>query len=151
MPLPPFDSSSGNLPPGIHEATWDELTAAFGSTPQRRQLLDGLLRALRSLRRAGCRLAYVNGSFVTAKQTPGDFDGCWDAQGVDPDALDPVLLDFTNRRAAQKAKFGGSSSLLLPALIERERGSRTSFSATKRPAILKASSRSISEVFHDHQ
>lgn len=27
--------------------------------------------------------------------------------GVDPDLLDPVLLTFGNRRAAQKARFGG--------------------------------------------
>jgi hypothetical protein len=50
---------------------------------------------------------YINGSFVTAKDVPGDFDACWDADGVDPDRLDPVLLDFSNRRAAQKAKYGG--------------------------------------------
>jgi hypothetical protein len=37
----------------------------------------------------------------------GDFDGCWEAQGVNASALDPVLLDFTARRAAQKAKYGG--------------------------------------------
>jgi hypothetical protein len=36
-----------------------------------------------------------------------DFDGCWEAEDVDPDALDPVLLDFRHPRAAQKAKFGG--------------------------------------------
>jgi hypothetical protein len=27
--------------------------------------------------------------------------------GVDADALDSVLLDFTNRRASQKAKYAG--------------------------------------------
>jgi hypothetical protein len=50
---------------------------------------------------------YLNGSFATAKAVPGDFDGCWDAAGVDAALLDPVLLDFRNRRAAQKAKYGG--------------------------------------------
>jgi hypothetical protein len=44
---------------------------------------------------------------VTAKAVPGDFDACWDGVGVDPDRLDPVLMDFSNHRAAQKAKFGG--------------------------------------------
>ena len=57
-------------------------------------------------------MLYLDGSFVTDKETvygapPGDFDGCWDPVGVDPMLLDPVLLDFTNKRAAQKAKFGG--------------------------------------------
>jgi hypothetical protein len=50
---------------------------------------------------------YIDGSFVTRKDIPGDFDGCWEAAGVDPDKLDPALLEFANLRAAQKAKFLG--------------------------------------------
>lgn len=107
MPIPNFDPATGNLPPGIHEATWDEIVAGFGGAPNRQQLLDGLLRSLQALRSAGCRRAYVDGSFATAKDAPADFDGCWEPQGVDPDALDPVLLDFSNGREAQKAKYGG--------------------------------------------
>lgn len=107
MPIPDVDEVTGNLPPGIHQATWEELDRAFGSTPHRRALLEGLRRALSDLRRAGCRRAYVDGSFVTAKEAPGDFDACWDPQGVDPDALEPTLLDFTSRRAAQKARYRG--------------------------------------------
>ena len=83
------------------------MEAAFGRTRWRRQLLAGLRAALEALRAAGCRRAYVDGSFVTAKEVPGDFDGCWEAQGVDPAALDPVLLDFRHPRTAQKTKFGG--------------------------------------------
>jgi hypothetical protein len=48
---------------------------------------------------------------VTAKEVPGDFDGCWETDSVDEDALDPVLLTFSNRRTAQKAKFGGEMFL----------------------------------------
>ena len=52
----------------------------------------------------------------TTKELPNDFDGCWSIEGVDADLLDPVLLDFSNGRAAQKAKYGGE---LFPAeLIE---------------------------------
>jgi hypothetical protein len=57
---------------------------------------------------------YVNGSFVTAKDQPGDFDACWQASNVDPALLDPTLLDFSDRRRAQKAKFGGE---LFPAEV----------------------------------
>ena len=60
-----------------------------------------------SLKDSGCRRAYIDGSFVTAKEQPDDFDGCWEVDGVDPDKLDPVLLEFANRRAAQKAKYFG--------------------------------------------
>jgi len=104
--IPEFNAH-GLLPEGIHSATWDEVRERFGGNERRRQLLAGLVAALLLLRAAGCRRVYINGSFVTAKEVPGDFDGCWEAQGVDPAALDPVLLDFRHPRTAQKAKFGG--------------------------------------------
>jgi hypothetical protein len=105
--IPPFEPDTGNLPPRIHIADWGEFTARYGTTPHRLRLLGGLKAALDALLAVGCRRVYIDGSFVTAKQAPGDFDGCWDVAGVDPSLLDPVLLTFANRRAAQKAKFGG--------------------------------------------
>jgi hypothetical protein len=105
--IPRFEKTSGNLPAGTHEATWDEVAARYGYTPHRRLLLAGLKGALDALRLAGCHRAYVDGSFVTAKREPGDFDVCWDVDDVDPDLLDPVLLTFDNSRAAQKAKYHG--------------------------------------------
>lgn len=104
--IPPFDES-GKLPRGIHQATWREFVERYGTSDRRRELLEGLRRALVSLREARCLRAYIDGSFVTAKKRPGDFDACWEAGGVDPDILDPALLTFTNGRAAQKARFGG--------------------------------------------
>jgi hypothetical protein len=104
--IPPF-SDSGNLPEGVHDATWDEILERFGTTERRRELLKGLRSALETLRDAGCRRAYLDGSFVTAKDEPGDFDACWEIAGVDVGLLDPVFLTFGNRRAAQKERFGG--------------------------------------------
>ena len=106
MTIPPFQEG-GNLPPGIHAATWEEIIARFGGTAWRSELLAGLRDALENLRHAGCRRAYVDGSFATAEEAPGDFDACWEAAGVDPDRLDPVLLTFANARAAQKERFRG--------------------------------------------
>lgn len=114
--LPPFQTS-GNLPPGLHHATWDEVVARFGTTAHRRRLLEGLLRALQSLRQAGCSVAYLDGSFVTSREVPGDFDACWAEEGVDPDKLDPVLKIFDDGRALQKAKFFGE---LFPASIDAD-------------------------------
>ena len=54
--------------------------------------------------------AYLDGSFVTDKNEPNDFDACWEMVGVDFDLLDqeiPVLLDWSRKREAQKATFGG--------------------------------------------
>jgi hypothetical protein len=103
----PAEDGRYQLPPGIHAATWRELVERFGTNERRREILAGLLRALQALNMAGCQRAYVDGSFVTSKEIPGDFDGCWDHTGVNFDALDPVLLDFEGRREAQKAKFEG--------------------------------------------
>lgn len=106
-PFRGLEPESGNLPAGVHDATWNELVAVFGAGRRRERLLHGLLRALYALKLAGCRRAYVDGSFVTSKPEPGDFDVCWEAAGVVARRLDPVLLDFSDGRAAQKAKYGG--------------------------------------------
>lgn len=104
--IPPF-SAEGNLPPGIHSATWQEIVDRFGQTARRRRLLVGLQAAVEALRQAGCRTVYIDGSFVATKVAPGDFDACWEPDGVDPLLLDPVLLTFDHGRRAQKAKYGG--------------------------------------------
>jgi hypothetical protein len=58
---------------------------------------------------------FLDGSFISQKPIPGDFDALWDTTGVDIDKIDPVLLDFTRRRERQKLKYEGeffpSSSL----------------------------------------
>ena len=63
---------------------------------------------------AGCGTAYLNGSFVTSKESPNDYDACWEEAGVDPTVLDPVLLTFDPGRAMQKAKYMGE---LFPASV----------------------------------
>lgn len=106
MKLPRFDAD-GDLPPGIHWTDWETFELRFGRNRWRRTLLDGLKAAIIDLRKAGCQTVYVDGSFVTSKEPPGDFDGCWDPSGVDTTLLNPVLLDVTPPRKAQKARYGG--------------------------------------------
>ena len=105
--IPAPDPSTGNLPPGEHLAEWVDVVERFGKTPWRRHLLDGLAGALRDLRAAGCKRAYIDGSFITTKDHPGDFDACWDLNGVDFDVIDEVLLTFDAGRRAKKAKYRG--------------------------------------------
>jgi len=95
------------LPPGVHEATLEEVEACLATNACRRRLFAGLSRGCKALRRAGCKTVYLDGSYVTGKPHPGDFDACWDPQDVDPTKLDPVLLDFLDARRAQKQKYFG--------------------------------------------
>lgn len=103
--LPPFNDE-GNLPLGIHNATWEELEERFGTNSHRETLLRGMKKALLALKAAGCQRVYIDGSFVTDKSDPHDYDACWEMDGVDPDLLDPFLLEFDNT-LFQKAKYRG--------------------------------------------
>jgi len=95
------------LPPGVHLATLEEIEQRFATNEKRRTLFEGFRRAVDALRQAGCTTIHLDGSFVTDKPEPGDFDACWDPAGVDPAKLDPILLDFADMRKRQKEKFGG--------------------------------------------
>lgn len=92
----------------MHKADWDDLVRTFGTNERRRVLLGGLSAACSALAAAGCTQLWVDGSFVTDKDRPGDYDACWDWVGVDDRLLDPVLIDFSPAgRAAIKAKYLG--------------------------------------------
>ena len=104
--IPDFEND-GLLPHGIHWATWQEISDRFGTNDHRKLLLVGLKDALTALKTAGCHSVYIDGSFVTSKEAPGDFDACWDPNNVDPHKIDPVLLRFEPGRVTQKAKYGG--------------------------------------------
>jgi len=95
------------LPPGIHEASLTEIGAIFAGTPYRKKLFDGFHNAVKALKQAGCLCVYLNGSFVTEKPDPGDFDACWCTSNVDLNKLDPVLMTFADKRKSQKLKYHG--------------------------------------------
>ena len=95
------------LPPGVHIASLQAIKQRFAYNRLRVQLYGGLQQACANLATAGCRSLYLDGSFVTEKPEPGDFDACWDPVGVNQRRLDPVFRDFSNLRAKQKQKFGG--------------------------------------------
>lgn len=103
--IPPFDDT-GNLPPGIHWATWEELADRFSTNDHRQMLTGGLRKALKALKRASCKVVYVDGSFVSNKAMPHDYDACWELEGVDLMVIDPILLEFDNT-IIQKAKYRG--------------------------------------------
>jgi hypothetical protein len=122
--LPDADSLTGYLPPGVHHAPWSEVAPRFSANGHRSRLLGGLLAALQNLAGAGCQSVLLDGSFVSQKDLPEDYDGAWDIRGVDPLQLDPVLLDFSNGRAAMKSKYLGelfpATAVAAPGLLYRD-------------------------------
>lgn len=109
--IPNFITISGCpwqvLPPGIHDATLNEVYQRFVTNTRRKELYGGLEQGLGNLFKSGCLQAFLDGSYVTDKPIPGDYEVCWDGRYVNPTILDPVFLDFSNGREAQKLKYGG--------------------------------------------
>ena len=101
----PALQANGELPPGEHEASLDEVEAVYGSSNDcRRLLMRGLRKAANNFGRSGVRTLWINGSFITDKEEPNDIDGCWEyIPVVDSEKLDPVFL---GTREEMKDKYG---------------------------------------------
>lgn len=87
--------------------TWGPFVARFGWNNRRRFLLGGMHRALLNLGAAGCKAAIIDGSFVTNKSEPSDFDLAFDPVGMNGSRVDTVLLRHDDGRKAMKAKYFG--------------------------------------------
>ena len=105
MSIPPLQTN-GELPPGEHFASLDDIEAKFGCTNDRRKLLmRGLREAALNFYEAGVRTLWIDGSFVTDKEEPNDIDGCWEyTSSVNLEILDQVFLQHS--RNAMKTKYG---------------------------------------------
>jgi len=118
------DPRTGYLPAGIHEAAWGEVVNCFAGNIRRKRLTEGLFAACRNLAGAGCIEILLDGSFVTEKPIPGDYDAAWETVGVVPERLDPVLLDSRNGFAAARAKYLGdlfpASGVAEPGVLFRD-------------------------------
>ena len=101
--LPPLNER-GFLPPGVYETTWAELKNRFGFNSHRQKMLIGLEAVLYLLGTANCQRVYLGGSFISSKEYPNDFDGCYDDMSIDYDLLDPI---FDEELTAQQDRFGG--------------------------------------------
>jgi Family of unknown function (DUF6932) len=72
--LPPFDEH-GNLPPGIHRASVEEVADRFGTGSEEREVeIKELSRFIEAARSVGAKRLIINGSFVTDKVAPNDVD-----------------------------------------------------------------------------
>jgi hypothetical protein len=75
MALPDF-TDTGDLPAGVYEASLAEAVARFGTSGRRRRLLARRLERIYhiAIQTGQLRQFVVFGSFVTAKNEPGDVD-----------------------------------------------------------------------------
>ncbi|MEN6308985.1 MAG: hypothetical protein ABFD91_14650 [Anaerohalosphaeraceae bacterium] len=104
--IPAFDKN-GNLPPGIFKVTLEEVKTSLTWSKRRQELFAGLERAVDNLNAAGVLQIYIDGSFTTNKDEPGDIDGCWvPNREVDTKILDPVFFALRPPREAMKIKYG---------------------------------------------
>ena len=84
-------NTRGLLFPGIHVISWGNFIEEYSFSPRRIYLFSGMKKALLHFKQAGCKRVYIDGSFVSKKTEPGDYDACWDSSDVDFTLLDPMF------------------------------------------------------------
>ena len=100
----------GNLEPGIYEMDWDEFKDEFGFNEHRRWLLEGAEIAIEDLRTVGCEAIYMDGSFITKKIEPKDYDLCWEDEGinlVDVAKMCRPLIDLGWKKSKMLERYRG--------------------------------------------
>ncbi len=121
MPLPAFDSH-GDLPVGVHLATFVEVLARFGQgTPQRELVTSRLIRVYELAQRTGKLERFIIfGSYITTKPEPNDVDIILVmADDFTEHDYDPVLLPvFEHLRAQQE--LGASIFAIRPGFVVGE-------------------------------
>jgi len=102
-------NNEGALPEGVHELSLEDFKLMFVYNNRRTQIFEGFLVLLKDLRAINCRVVYVDGSFVTSKEQPGDIDVCWeDDEEINWDLLDsnyPIFFDMNPPREAQQRRY----------------------------------------------
>ncbi len=101
---------------------WEEFKLIYGYNTTRATIMEGMEAALRALKKYRCRRVYMDGSFVTTKEEPNDFDACWDPDGMDVSGLIteyPCFWDLRAPRNSQKELFKGE---LFPSTTPAESG-----------------------------
>ena len=106
-----FDKHNGNeqgnfiLKQGEHGTTWIEFSKLSGFTRRRRKIIRRMRPMLLHMRDVGCKFVNIDGSFVTSKINPNDFDGTLDPEGVDITKLDPIIKN--EDKFSMKEKYFG--------------------------------------------
>jgi hypothetical protein len=111
-------NAEGRLSDGVHPMTLAAVSAVFGWNRCRRELIAAMTAAFADLNALGCEVVWLDGSFVTDKPEPGDYDAVFEHRTMDLSAARlalPELFDRAPQRPAMKARFKGD---LLPNVLE---------------------------------
>lgn len=88
-------NAEGTLPEGVYEMSMEEFMRQFVYNEKRQIIFKGFLTLISDLKAIKCKAVYVDGSFVTIKEQPGDVDVCWeDDEDIDWDLLDALIIRF---------------------------------------------------------
>ncbi len=109
--IPDFVNISGSpwplLPPGIYDSDLNEIYIRYVFNATRKAQYDGMVKGIENLFLSGCSQVFLDGSYISGKPFPNDYEICWDISFVNPNLLDPVFFDFSNGRLNQKNKYFG--------------------------------------------
>lgn len=108
--IPEFDANN-NLPPGMHDATMAEVQARFVHNEKRRQLFAGLVQVVSILKESNCPEVFLDGSFITAKELPNDYDLCYEPTGMAPAER---LREFLEHSETRKERYLGDVFIHMP-------------------------------------
>lgn len=94
--------------PGIYEYTLEKLERDFATNKTRKDLFEDIKRLAKELKHAGCEILYIDGSFITRKEKPGDYDACWEPFVKKNMPANTLLLeDSTFANTWRKERFSG--------------------------------------------
>lgn len=128
--IPEFDNH-GYLPAGIYKSTLKELRKRYAYNALRMRLFQGLEALVYELRASNCATLYVDGSYITNKAEPEDYDAVWELAGVN-NTIDSTLRDGTIEQI--KRKYFGDVFCRMPEIFGRD---HLEFFQTDRTGIAK--------------
>ena len=122
MALPAF-REDGWLPEGHYAATWQEVVLRFAGEPDspRAVILSSLLKWRDAVRTSGMAgLVILDGSFISSKETPGDFDLVFSYDEATEALIrnDPDARKLTDYQACRALGFLGDI-FALPASLQK--------------------------------
>jgi hypothetical protein len=87
------------MPPGIHTVTLAEVEDKFAYNAKRKALFAGLNRVVSILSEANCPEVFLDGSYITTKEKPDDYDLCFEPTGLQrTEGLRALLAAKENRK-----------------------------------------------------